>query len=117
MALPKHSRFPRLPQRRREQETHRSNERILSDLGPACAAGTAGLETPEEDKLRAEHKAGQGEVRNSPASPCFRWLISGVTSEQQFITEAQKLPDLPIKNKSQAFCFLTKFLGGSVHLW
>ena len=71
MALPKRSRFPRLPQRRREQETHRSDKRILSDLGPACAAGTAGPEILDEDKLRAEHQAGQGEVRNLPRFSLF----------------------------------------------
>ena len=41
--------------------------------------------------------AGQGEVpKTSPASPCFRWLISGVTSEQQFTAEAQRLENLRI---------------------
>ena len=82
---------PRLPQRRREQETHRSNERILSDLGPACAAGTAGPEILEEDRFRAEQSGRQGEVH----FPRFALssLVVVVSQADIFTTETQRHED------------------------
>lgn len=62
---------PTTSARRREQETHRTKQRILSDLGPACAAGAAGPEILEEDKLRAEHSDREKTSDNLPRFSLF----------------------------------------------
>jgi hypothetical protein len=71
MAPPERATAPTTSATAAGARTHHSKKRILSDLGPACAAGTAGPEFWKRIELRAEQTRDREKCQNLPRFSLF----------------------------------------------